>query len=141
MRAIHGEYGWMTEADAERFWETGRVFVTQVGHWRCWEWCARRDHRGYGRFWLNGQYRPAHRILWIYLNPRSRRLRRAALDIPESTPQLDHRCNNRACLRHTQPVSAKKNNQLRADRYWLNRSRRRARLIRALYLIGSEEIF
>lgn len=140
MRQLYGEYGYMSEADVERFWRTGLPLVVQVGHWRCWEWHGKRDHRGYGRFWLNGQYRPAHRVLYEYINPRTMRLRRRRLEIPETAPHLDHRCNNRACLRHTRPVTPKANHQARVERYFQRLLARRARVVRVVHPLLAGEL-
>lgn len=38
-----------------------RVEVDEDG---CWNWIGKRNHYGYGRFWLNGQEHMAHR--WAY---------------------------------------------------------------------------
>lgn len=140
VRRLWGEYGWMDEDDVERFWKRGLPLVVQVGHWRCWEWSAKKDHSGYGRFWLNGQYRPAHRVLYEYINPRTKRLRHRRLEIPEAQPHLDHRCNNRACLRHTRPVTIKKNHQARVERYYRARAARRSRLVRTVHPLLSGEL-
>jgi len=141
-RMIWGEYGLMSESDVTRFWQTGNVIVRQVGHWRCWEYTHRHDHRGYGRFWLNGQYRPAHRVLYGYINPRTFKLRRASLDIDEQRPHLDHLCNNRACVRrnHVRPVTPRGNHQARSERYWRNKLRRTVRSVRFVHPLFGEEL-
>ena len=139
---LYGDYGYMYRSDVERFWRVGNVYVVQVGHFRCWQWNATKDHRGYGRFWLNGRYRPAHRIMWQYISERRMLLRIVARVFSEVKPELDHRCNNRACIRpsHLQPTNHKGNHQLRAERYWARKLARAERIVRGLHPLLSDEL-
>jgi len=96
------------------------VRVVHRDGWTCWEWDGKRDHKGYGRFWLDGSWRQAHRVAYVTLvagesRPRGRVRRRA---IPGDRPQLDHRCVNAACVRpsHLQPVTGPENHRLRVLR-------------------------
>ncbi|KKL18823.1 hypothetical protein LCGC14_2471640 [marine sediment metagenome] len=53
----------------------------------CWNWIASKDKDGYGRFFLNGKHRKAHRVsfaLWGF-------------DVPDNRCVL-HRCDNPACV-------------------------------------------
>lgn len=77
-------------------WETRLWPKIEIG--ACWVWregCARtRD--GYGQFWLGGQMRLAHRVVYeLLVGP-----------IPDGL-HLDHLCRNRACVKpdHLEPVS------------------------------------
>lgn len=68
---------------ADRFWE--KVAVSLF----CWEWTARVEDNGYGRFWLDGKPQYAHRVV---------------LELIEGQPVppylvVDHTCGNRACVR------------------------------------------
>lgn len=143
MRSIYGDYGYMSEADVERFFRFGFPTVVQVGRMRCWSWNGKREWQDYGRFYLNGQWRQAHRVFFIYINPRTLRLRRRAVEIPVERPHLDHRCNNRSCIRpaHLQPVTNKFNHELRAQRYFERKAKRRPRTIRTLHELIGEQVF
>ncbi|WP_263730003.1 hypothetical protein [Cellulomonas sp. SG140] len=96
------------------------VTITRRNGWSCWEWTGKRDHMGYGRFWLDGAWRQAHRVAFVALqaeasSPMPRMRRRT---IPADLPQLDHRCVNAACVRpsHLQPVTGAHNHRLRVLR-------------------------
>jgi hypothetical protein len=53
----------------------------------CWEWTAKKDHRGYGQFRINRTTRRAHQIAYeVFVGP-----------IPEGL-EIDHLCRNRACI-------------------------------------------
>jgi hypothetical protein len=71
----------MTTSDLKRFW--GKVRKTSD----CWVWMAFRPEKGYGRFWVNGKNKNAHRISWELANG----------PIPPGLHVL-HRCDNRACV-------------------------------------------
>lgn len=66
----------------ERFWAKVRKGPG------CWEWTARRDPSGYGRFAFRGRNSMAYRTSWT-LN---------CGEIPPGRMVL-HTCNNRACVR------------------------------------------
>lgn len=53
----------------------------------CWIWLGHRDKNGYGKFWLHGQKPTAHRASWLLL----------CGPIPNGY-EIDHLCNNRACV-------------------------------------------
>lgn len=79
----------------ERFWE--KVRQTADG---CWEWTAGNSGNGYGRIWIDGSKRAAHRIAYEAM----------VRPIAEGL-QLDHLCRNRCCVRpsHLEPVTARVN--------------------------------
>jgi hypothetical protein len=65
-----------------RFWT--KVAQTDTD---CWEWTGHREANGYGRFYLNGRMRWAHRAIWeLTVGPIP-----AGLDVC-------HSCDNRACV-------------------------------------------
>ena len=81
----------LTHAEAIRF--VKKIRLTPDG---CWEWTAGKTHGnstqptdkgGYGKFYLRGQTRLAHIVLYEAVVGRA------------PTGQLDHRCRNRACVR------------------------------------------
>lgn len=45
-------------SDAARF----RKFIPDSSPDECWEWQSTRNNSGYGKFWLNGRTRLAHRV-------------------------------------------------------------------------------
>jgi hypothetical protein len=66
----------------------------------CWEWTARVDRYGYGRFRLDRKMELAHRVAYrIFVG-----------DIPEGLT-VDHLCRNRKCVNpaHLEAVSRKDN--------------------------------
>lgn len=85
--------------DLERF--SAKVEVTPSG---CHVWIAGKNHAGYGKFTTGGRIAQkdwrAHRWAWTHANG----------DIPADM-QVDHLCNNRACVNveHLRVVSAKEN--------------------------------
>lgn len=78
----------------------------------CWVWLgAKRNSKGYGCFTFNGKTCAAHRVayeLFVGVIPKGK--------------QLDHTCNNRACVNpsHLEPVSNKENQYRGYERrgYW-----------------------
>lgn len=82
----------------QRFWQ--KVRKTES----CWEWGASTDSPGYGRVWVDGRMRPAHRVAWELTNG----------PIPDGM-FLDHRCGNHRCVNpdHLRVVTPGQNNQHR----------------------------
>lgn len=67
----------------ERFWSK----VKKGNPADCWEWTAKIERNGYGRFWFNGHSVLAHRFAYELIHG----------SIPEGLT-IDHRCRNRACV-------------------------------------------
>ena len=66
----------------ERFWH--KVLV--LGLLDCWEWQGKKNHNGYGKFYLDGKEVRAHRFVYeLAYGP-----------IPAGL-QICHACDNRAC--------------------------------------------
>lgn len=108
-------------------WNRLTGYITTVpGEDGCWEWLGKRDHNGYGRYWLWGSWRQAHRITYMYLSEDWTQLD-VTREIPEDQPTLDHGCNNRQCVRpsHLTPMTLKKNHEFRAERYWARKKQER----------------
>lgn len=77
----------------ERFW-------SKVDKNDCWYWTAARGRDGYGRFYLGGHTRQAHRVAYeLEVGP-----------IPDGL-QLDHLCRVRHCVNpaHLEPVTSREN--------------------------------
>lgn len=53
----------------------------------CWTWTGATEHHGYGRFWLNGKMRYAHRVAYEWFRG----------PIPEGH-DIDHLCRVRNCV-------------------------------------------
>lgn len=70
----------------------------------CWMWSAKRDRNGYGRFYLDGAQRRAHRVSYEF-----------AHGPIEDGMQIDHMCHNRACVRpdHLRAATNKQNQENR----------------------------
>ena len=88
----------------ERFW--CRVEVKDRGYKSlCLVWTGRDDGRGYGRYYLNGKYRAAHKVAY----------EAAVGPVPEGR-ELDHLCRVHACVNwdHLEPVTHRENT-LRGD--------------------------
>lgn len=69
--------------DVTRFYK----FVPAAEEDDCWEWQSTRNHRGYGKFWLNDRTDLAHRV--------SYRIHHGL--IPAGL-QVRHTCDNRPCV-------------------------------------------
>ncbi len=69
----------------ERFASKVSFAKTQGG---CWEWIASKNHKGYGRFDLDGKARQAHRVSWQLFNGRP---------VPDGLC-ICHTCDNRGCV-------------------------------------------
>ena len=69
--------------DAARF----RKFVHESDPAKCWEWQSVRNHRGYGKFWLNGRTDLAHRVSYQISNG----------EIPAGL-LIRHTCDNPPCV-------------------------------------------
>lgn len=78
----------------DRFWS--KVEKTDT----CWLWLGGKTPDGYGRFWLDGRNRPAHRVAYMWL-----------VGEIQSGLQLDHLCRVHNCVRpaHLEPVSQQEN--------------------------------
>jgi HNH endonuclease len=66
----------------------------------CWEWLGHRNHRGYGRFQVDGHRRVAHRVSYEqYIG-----------QVPDGL-QLDHLCGNKGCVNpaHLEAVTGSDN--------------------------------
>lgn len=69
-----------------RFWAK----VNRGGPDDCWEYQAKRDRGGYGRFWLDGKTRGAHVVAWLFTRG----------PVPAGLCVL-HRCDNPPCCNPT----------------------------------------
>lgn len=84
------------EPAVDRFWSK----VTVAGANSCWEWQACKSTGGYGRFFVAGLTRYAHRVAYeIVRGP-----------IPDGL-HIDHLCSNRSCVNplHMEPVTKGEN--------------------------------
>ncbi len=81
-------------SNATRFWSK----VDTTGE--CWEWTAAKDRYGYGKFWIDGKRKKAHRVAYEL----------EVGEIPQGL-ELDHLCRNTACVRpdHLEAVTHKQN--------------------------------
>lgn len=82
-----------------RAWERGYVGPpTDTG---CAPWLRYRDADGYGRLWVAGRHRKAHRVSWVAAH---------GIDVPTGLV-IDHACRNPWCVAadHLDPVSARMN--------------------------------
>ena len=88
----------------ERFWE--KVDKTS-GQNDCWLWLGSKDRKGYGKFWMDGKVRTAHRVAYAW----------AKGEILDGI-DLDHTCQIPQCVNpeHLVPVSASLNSRLRWER-------------------------
>ena len=99
-------------AVAERFWSKvawdGPIPNCAPELGPCWLWTAYTDRHGYGSFWVGdrktGRAWLAHRFSFTEANG------------PITSPQLDHLCRTRSCVRpsHLEEVTARQNT-LRGD--------------------------
>jgi hypothetical protein len=67
----------------DRFWD--KVII--LGENDCWNWCAFKNKRGYGKYYLDGKKVYAHRYSYIMHHG----------DIPEGLCIL-HKCDNPSCV-------------------------------------------
>jgi hypothetical protein len=90
----------VADGDVERFID--KLLVMPDG---CWEWQGAKANLGYGRFYFDGQSRPAHRFSWTWLKG----------SIPKGL-DIDHLCRNTSCVNptHLEPVTHREN-LLRGD--------------------------
>jgi hypothetical protein len=111
-------YPRLTVADFARL--LARVVVIRHGRWVCWELEGKRDRYGYSRFWLGGQWRQAHRVAyeWLVAEAPEPVMRQRRRTIPGDRPQLDHLCDNEACVRptHLRPATQVENQTARVIR-------------------------
>lgn len=103
--------------DRDRFYK----FVPPAEPGECWEWQSVRNHRGYGKFWLNGRTDLAHRASYrIHHGP-----------IPVGLA-VRHRCDNPPCVNpaHLLVGTGKDNarDALERDRYRRGSRNGRAKL-------------
>ncbi len=73
----------LEDKDLKRFWS--KVLKTRT----CWEWRGHKTTKGYGRFWLKGKTRMAHRISFIVENSKL---------IPVGKVIM-HSCDNPSCVK------------------------------------------
>lgn len=80
--------------DADRFWSK----VDTSGD--CWPWLGSKNPLGYGKFWLDGSLRKAHRVAYEWcVGP-----------IPDGL-HIDHLCRNPSCVNpaHLEAVTHREN--------------------------------
>lgn len=84
-----------SETIEQRFWS--KVVKTDA----CWLWAGGTSRHGYGKFWIDGALRGAHRV--------SLELTHGYSILPAT--QVRHRCRNKACVRpdHLELGTAKDN--------------------------------
>lgn len=77
-----------------------RFFAKVTWDHDCWRWTGFHDACGYGRAFVDGKVRMAHRVAFEFL----------VGPIPKDK-EIDHLCRNRGCVNplHLQPVSHKEN--------------------------------
>ncbi len=85
-----------TSEVAPRFWSK----VNKGASTDCWEWTAKIERNGYGRFWVNGHSVSAHRFAYELTHG----------PIPKGLT-IDHLCRNRTCVNpaHMELVSLRTN--------------------------------
>jgi hypothetical protein len=119
----------LTVEEFERF--RGKIIEVEQGNWKCWEWTGKRDRFGYARFWLEGQWRAAHRLAYVTMvaGAKEPMLRKAARALKAELTDLDHCCNNESCVRpsHLMATTVQTNQELRALRNRKRVSKREAR--------------
>ncbi|KKM79638.1 hypothetical protein LCGC14_1347910 [marine sediment metagenome] len=68
----------------KRFWD--KVNIQLFG--ACWEWKAGVDKDGYGRFYLQRRWKPAHRVAWEITHKRV---------LTSKLEHVCHECDNPPC--------------------------------------------
>lgn len=93
----------LNDAELSRFQSK---YLVPTDNSLCWQWLGKLDN-GYGRFWLQGKLKLAHRIAWEQVNG----------PVPDKK-HLDHLCRNRGCVNpdHLEPVTIGEN-VLRGEGY------------------------
>lgn len=90
--------------ESERFWKkvnkNGPTPEHDPSLGPCWNWTAATNGHGYGRFWVDGRLVQAHRYA-LGLTAKH----------TEGSPEPDHLCRNRACVRpkHLEVVTRRTN--------------------------------
>lgn len=80
----------------------------------CWIWAGAINWKGYGRFWLSGKLKSAHRISYEWFIG----------EIPKGL-QIDHLCRVRCCVNpnHLEPVTPQINSSRgNVGAYWANKT-------------------
>ena len=72
----------LSNIDLARFWSNVDVST----NFQCWDWKGTTKEAGYGRFYLNGSWIPAHRISYSLIN-----------GVIKLNQVIRHRCDNPAC--------------------------------------------
>ena len=82
----------------DRFWPKVEEHENYFGE--CWNWLAKKDRFGYGKFWFNGLEICAHRFSYEFLKGA----------IPKGLT-LDHLCRVKSCVNpdHLEAVTIKEN--------------------------------
>ena len=126
----------LSDEELERF--VAKIVPVQQGNWHCWEWTGKRDRFGYARFWLDGQWRAAHRLAFVGMVAGSKTpQRRRGMRPLDLEYQLDHLCNNESCVRpsHLLPMLHRTNQELKGTRMRRKVTRREARELAHLHIV------
>ncbi len=86
--------------DADELARFSTKWIYSIDGSGCWLWIAQRDQGGYGRFWLSGHSRGAHRVSYEHY-----------VDLVPDGYTVDHRCGNRGCVNpaHLHPETNRSN--------------------------------